>query len=304
LGAHVEVWSESDVAVPYRPDAPLHRGDLADTISAVRPDIVLTHWLHIGAQLRPTIRAAGLPMAVRGHGFDHNPAVLRDLLDDPGVMVHLFPHLAGVPHPRLRPLPVAFDQDRFPPSTRKDRRLVVRTGVGLRTKDYETFFATAARCGDHRFVLSLCRGYLVEDQTDEIVARRDELDAPVEILVDAPLDEVVDLVDRAGVYLHTHGRDHTYGMSVSIAEALGTGCYVVAPDLPGMRGYVRGAADLYTDAPGAAALVQQTVHWDDDRWIEQWRRAADYAHLEFGAPDVAEAMLDQWRDVLGVRPPA
>jgi glycosyltransferase involved in cell wall biosynthesis len=152
-------------------------------------------------------------------------------------------------------------------------------------------------------VLSLCRGYLVEDQTDEIVARRDELDAPVEILVDAPLDEVVDLVGRAGVYLHTHGRDHTYGMSVSIAEALGTGCYVVAPDLPGMRGYVRGAADLYTDAPGAAALVQQTVHWDDDRWIEQWRRAADYAHLEFGAPDVAEAMLDQWRDVLGVRPP-
>jgi glycosyltransferase involved in cell wall biosynthesis len=303
LGAHVEVWSESDVAVPYQPDAPLHRGDLADTIAAVRPDIVLTHWLHIGAQLRPTVRAAGLPMAVRGHGFDHNLAVLRDLLDDPGVMVQLFPHLVGVPHPRQRPLPVAFDQDRFPPSTRKDRRLVVRTGVGLRTKDYETFLTAATRCADHRFVLSLCRGYLVEDQTDEVVARRDELDAPVEILVDAPLDEVVDLVGRAGVYLHTHGRDNTYGMSVSIAEALGTGCYVVAPDLPGMRGYVGGAADLYTDAPGAAALVQQTVHWDDDRWIEQWRRAADHAHLEFGATDVAGAMFDQWREVLGVRPP-
>jgi glycosyltransferase involved in cell wall biosynthesis len=303
LGAHVEVWSESDVAVPYPPDAPLHRGDLADAIAAVRPDIVLTHWLHIGAQFRPTVRAAGLPMAVRGHGFDHDTAVLRDLLDDPGVMVHLFPHLAGPPHPRQRPLPVAFDQDRFPPSTRKDRRLVVRTGVGLRTKDYETFLTTAARCADHRFVLSLCRGYLVEDQTNEIVARRDELDAPVEILVDAALDEVVDLVGRAGVYLHTHGRDHTYGMSVSIAEALGTGCYVVAPDLPGMRGYVRGAADLYTDASGAAALVQQTVHWDDDRWTEQWRRAADHAHLRFGATDVAETMLDQWRDVLGVRPP-
>jgi GT2 family glycosyltransferase len=303
LGAHVEVWSESDVAVPYPPDAPLHRGDLAGAIAAVRPDLVLTHWLHIGAQFRPTVRAAGLPLAVRGHGFDHDPAALRDLLDDPGVMVHLFPHLAGLPHPRQRPLPVAFDQDRFAPRTGKDRRLVVRTGVGLRTKDYETFLAAAARCPDHRFVLSLCRGYLVEDQTDEVVARRDALDAPVEILVDAPLDEVVDLVGRAGVYLHTHGRDHTYGMSVSIAEALGTGCYVVAPDLPGMRGYVGDAADLYADASGAAAWVQQTVHWDDDRWTRQWRRAADHAHLHYGATDVAEAMLDQWRGVLGVRPP-
>jgi glycosyltransferase involved in cell wall biosynthesis len=303
LGAHVEVWSESDVAVSYPPDAPLHRGDLAEAIAAVRPDIVVTHWLHIGAQYRPVVRDAGLPLAVRGHGFDHQPGVLAGLLDDPGVAVHLFPHLAGVPHPRQRSLPVAFDQDRYPPAADKDRRLVVRTGVGLHTKDYDTFFAAAAACPDHRFVLSLCRGYLVEDQTDEIVARGAELGAPVEILVDAPLDEVTDLVGRAGIYLHTHGRKHVYGMSISIAEALGTGCYVIAPDLAGMRGYVGHAGDLYADAAGAAALVQQTVHWDDDRWRQQWCRAADRAHLHHGSRDIAEAMLDQWREVLGVRPP-
>ncbi len=303
LGAHVEVWSESGVAVPYEPDAPLHRGDLADAIAAVRPDIVLTHWLHIGAQYRPAVREAGLPMAVRGHGFDHNPAVVHDLLDDPGVVLHLFPHLASTPHPRQRPLPVAFDQNRYPPHPDKDRRLVVRTGVGLRTKDYETFLTVAARCPDHRFVLSLCHAYLVEEQTEEVVARRDELGAPVEILVDAPVAEVADLVGRAGIYLHTHGRTHTYGMSVSIAEALGTGAYVVAPDLPGMRSYVGHAADLYRDAAGAAALIQQTAHWDADRWRTQWRGASDHVHLNYGATDVAEAMLDQWRDVLGVRPP-
>ena len=68
LGAHVEVWSESDVAVPYRPDAPLHRGDLADAIAAVRPDIVLTHWLHIGAQFRPAVGRPGCrwPYAATG----------------------------------------------------------------------------------------------------------------------------------------------------------------------------------------------------------------------------------------------
>ena len=271
LGAHVEVWSESGVAVPYEPDAPLHRGDLTDAIAAARPDIVLTHWLHIGAQYRPAVREAGLPMAVRGHGFDHNPAVVQVLLEDPGVVLHLFPHLVSTPHPRQRPLPVAFDQHRYPPHPDKDRRLVVRTGVGLRTKDYETFLTVAARCPDHRFVLSLCHAYLVEEQTEEVVARRDELGAPVEILVDAPVAEVADLVGRAGIYLHTHGRTHTYGMSVSIAEALGTGAYVVAPDLPGMRSYVGHAADLYRDAAGAAALIQQTAHWDADRWRTQWR---------------------------------
>ncbi|HET6953748.1 MAG TPA: glycosyltransferase [Acidimicrobiales bacterium] len=304
LGAQVEVWSEEDVAVWYPPDAPLHRGTLAAALEAVRPDVVLTHWLHVGAGYREAVRAADVPLAVRGHGFDHDPAVLAALLDDPGVMVHLFPHLAEAarPHPRLVPLPVAFDQDRYPPAQGKDRRLVVRTGVGLRTKDYETFLAAAARCPEHRFVLALCRGYLVEDQADEVIARRDALDAPVEIVVDLSPAKAAELVAGAGVYLHTHGRDHTYGMSVSIAEALGTGCYVVAPDLPGMRGYVGEAADLYVDAAQAAALVQQTAHWDDARWTDRRRRAADHAHVNFGAADVAGDMVAQWREVLGVRP--
>jgi hypothetical protein len=71
-----------------------------------------------------------------------------------------------------------------------------------------------------------------------------------------------------------------------------------------MRGYVGDAADLYADAAGAAALVQQTVHWDDARWRRQWCRAADHAHLHHGSSDVAEAMLEQWREVLGIRAPA
>ena len=155
-------------------------------------------------------------------------------------------------------------------------------------------------------MLSLCHAYLVEEQTDEIVARRDELGAPVEILVDAPVAEVADLVGRAGIYLHTHGRTHTYGMSVSIAEALGTG------GLRRRSGPARHAQLRRTtpptstrDAAGAAALIQQTAHWDADRWRHAVApRPSDHVHLNYGATDVAEAMLDQWRDVLGVRPPA
>lgn len=304
LGAHVEAWSEEDVAVPYEPGVPVHRGDLRAAIDDVRPDVVVTHWLNIGDGYRSVVAEAGVPLAVRGHGFEFDPAVIDDLLDVPGVVVQSFPHLAdlyGHPHPRLVRLPVGFDEDLFPPATDKDRRLVVRTGAALRTKDYDCFFEVAARCPQHRFVLALCRAYQVEHQLDEILARRDELGAPVEIVVDLPHEKAADLVASAGIYLHTHGTSHPIGMPISIAEALGTGCYVLCRELPGMADYLGCAGDLYRDAPHAAALVQQTVHWDDDRWAHQWRAASDRAHINYGASDVALTMLRQWRDVLGVR---
>ncbi|HEX6238643.1 MAG TPA: glycosyltransferase [Acidimicrobiales bacterium] len=285
---------------------PVHRGDLADAIAAVRPDVVLTHWLHKGAEYRPVVRAAGLPLAVRGHGFEHDHGVIDGLLDDPGVVVHLFPHLLGTraAHPRLRRLPVAFDQERFPPAAGKDRSLVVRTGVALENKDYDTFFEVAERCPDHRFVLALCHAYQVEEQLEQIMARRDERGSPVEVLVDVPPGKAAEIVADAGIYLHTHGAGVTYGMSVSIAEAMGTGCYVLGRQLPGMAEYLGDGGDVYRDNAHAAALVQQTCHWDDRRWRGAWRAAADRAHVHFGAVEVAAMMLDQWRDVLGVRRPA
>lgn len=306
LGAHVEAWSQDEVAVRYEPDVPVHRGDLAEAIAAVRPHVVLTHWLNKGAEYRPVVREAGLPLAVRGHGFDHDHGVIDGLLDDPAVVVHLFPHLMATrtAHPRLRALPVAFDQERFPPATGKDRSLVVRTGVALETKDYDAFFEVAERCPDHRFVLALCHAYQVEEQLEQIMARRDERGSPVEVLVDVPPGKAAEIVAGAGVYLHTHGTTVTYGMSVSIAEAMGTGCYVLGRQLPGMAEYLGDGGDVYSDPAHAAALVQQTRHWDERRWNHVWRAAADRAHVHFGAADVAATMLTQWRDVLGVRAPA
>jgi hypothetical protein len=304
LGAHVEAWSEDGVAVPYEPGVPVHRGELRAAIDGVRPDVVVSHWLNIGAGYRSVIAEVGVPHAVRGHGFEFDAAVIDGLLDEPGVAVQLFPHLVdlyGRAHPRLARLPVGFDQDLFPPTPDKDPRLVVRTGAALLTKDYESFFEVATRCPEHRFVLALCRAYQVEHQLDEIVARRHELGAPVEIVVDLPHEKAADLVASAGIYLHTHGTAHPLGMPISIAESMGTGCYVLGRDLPGMAGYLGGAGDLYRDAAHAAALVQQTVHWDDDRWTHQWRVASDHAHIHYGASDVALSMLRQWRDMLGVR---
>lgn len=305
LGAHVEAWSEDEVAVRYEPGLPVHRGELAAAIANARPHVVLAHWLQKGDAYRAVVREAGLPLAIRGHGFDYDDTLIDRLLEDAGTMVHLFPHLHdcyGKLHPRLRSLPIAFDQQRFPPATGKDRSLVVRTGVALHTKDYSRFFEVAEACPDHRFVLVLCHAYKVEHELEEIVACRDDMHAPVEILIDVEPDKAAELVAQAGVYLHTHGTTPAYGMSISIAEALGTGCYVLAPDLPGMASYLGQAGHLYRDASHAAALIQQTVRWSDDRWRERWCAAADYAHINFGAADVAARMLGQWEQVLGVEP--
>lgn len=303
LGAHVEAWSEDDVAVRYEPGLPVHRGELATAIEAARPHVVLAHWLQKGDAYGAVVREAGIPLAIRGHGFDYDDGLIDRLLDDPGTMVHLFPHLHhryGKPHPRLRSLPIAFDQQRFPPATGKDRRLVVRTGVALHTKDYGRFFEAAEACPEHRFVLALCHAYQVEHELEEIVACRDEMQAPAEIVIDVDPEKAAELVAQAGIYLHTHGSTPAYGMSISIAEALGTGCYVLAPDLPGMAAYLRQAGQLYRDGSHAAALIQQTIHWSDDRWQRRWCAAADHAHVNFGAADVAARMLDQWHEVLGV----
>jgi glycosyltransferase involved in cell wall biosynthesis len=310
LGASVEAWSEEDVQTAYDPGIPVHRGPLADTLDAVAPDLVLSHWIHVGRDHRAELRARGIPHAIRCHGFDHDPQVLDELMLDRGVVVHLFPHLAGrwASHPVVSCDPVAFDPARVRPSSAtKDRRLVLRLAAGLLTKDLETFLLAAGRCPDHRFVLVLGRVYMVPERTDELIRRAAELGSPVEILEDLPHDEAAALTERAGIVFHTHGENHPVGMPMSIAEAMATGAYVIARDLPGIADYGRDAVDRYTGssaearADHAAALVNATLAWDDARWEAAAQRSLDVAWVHHPADLVVARMLEVWRERLGVR---
>ena len=83
LGAEVEVWSEEDVAVPYEPGVPWTRGTLEDHILAFRPNLVLSHWLHVGHDHRAVTRRLELPHAVRCHGFDFDEGIVEELATDP-----------------------------------------------------------------------------------------------------------------------------------------------------------------------------------------------------------------------------
>lgn len=304
LGADVEVWSETDVAAPYPSPIPVRRGTLSAAIEAFGPDLVVTHWLTKGLDLRPVVRSHGLPHVVVAHGFEYRPELVADLLQDPDVVVHTFPHLVDpswATHPRVALTVTCFDDTRFTPSASKDRRLVVRTSAGLLTKDLDTFLIAASLCPDHRFVLVLGHALLVEERTEIVIERARELGSPAEIRVDVPHDEVAALVSGAGIYLHTHGTEHPVTMPMSIAEAMATGCWVLGRDLPGMADYIGRAGQLYAGdtsaqrAAAAAELIAGSVTWDDATWDAQAAASVDQAFQRHASRDVVDGRVRSWR---------
>jgi glycosyltransferase involved in cell wall biosynthesis len=157
-------------------------------------------------------------------------------------------------------------------------------------------------------VLGIGTSFKVEHWAAELAEQVEQSGAPVEVRRDLSFADAVALVGRAGVYLHTHGTDHPLGMPISIAEAMATGSVVVARQLPGMGDYVRDAGFLYDGltvgdrADHAAAHIEATRHWDDERWASAWRTSVDRAWSIHPTDVVAADLLRTWRELLGVRP--
>lgn len=309
LGAHVEVWSQAGVGASSHEVVPVHRGTLESAIESSQPHLVLTHWLHKGAELRPVTRAAGLPHVVRTHGFEYQPSTIASLLDDPGVLVHTFPHLvddAWTAHPRLHISPTCFDDSLFRPGDRKDPRLVVRTAAGLFTKDLETFLLAASACPDHRFVLVLGHSKDVEERTEAMIQVRDDLGSPCEIMVDLPHEEVAELMRDAAIYLHTHGTQHPVSMPISIAEAMASGCWVLGRDLPGMGAYLGSGGALYGGdtaqdrADAAATLIRTSSAWTSAEWARRAEASAEQAFERHASSDVVTSMLRAWHEAFAL----
>ena len=305
LGAEVEVWAEEGhVAVPYETDVPVAHGPIAEVIERFEPHVVLTHWTNKAQEFRDLVADRTTLYAVQTHGFEFNPGTIASLLETPNVVVHTFPHFVDpswADHPRVAVNVSAFDPELFPPAADKDRRLVVRTSAGLQSKDLATFLETAKRCPDHRFVLVVGHVLFGEEQTEAVIAERDALGSPCEILVDLPHADAAALVGKAGIYLHTHGTQSPMGMSISISEALATGCFVIARDLPGVAGYLGGTGAMYAGdtvemrADRAAAHIHATEGWTDGQWRRQWKDSVDWAYQRYSCTEVVGDMLRAWK---------
>lgn len=306
LGATVEVWSEErTTSAPFATDVPVRHGDLADAVAAFQPNVVMTHWTHKAEEFLGTVPDDVL-YVVRTHGFDFDPERSERLLGRSQVVLHTFPHMVDErwrEHPRLVVTPSMFSERRYrpvPPAD-KDRRLVLRTAAGLNTKDLTVFLKAANECPDHRFVLVLGHAQRAEFVTDELIELAAQLGSLAEIRTDLQHDEMAQLMARAGIYLHTHGTEPPMGMSISIAEASATGCFVVARDLPGAAAYVGAHGGFYDGeseddrAAAAAAVIRATAHWSDDEWARRSIAAIDWAWANYASHDVGRSMLEAWK---------
>jgi hypothetical protein len=297
-GVDVAVWREEPGEAPFTHDVPIVSGSLATALREFAPHVLHTHWLTWGMAHRPTAAAAGVPLTVRGHGFEFQPALVDALLADPTVAgVYLFPHQARGwrGELRVRALPAAFDPTRYHPrGGTRDPRLVVRCGAALRTKDLGAFVRIATRCPEHRFVLALARAAHVPGVVEEIDALNRSLGAPVDLRIDVDHDALAALLRSAGVYLHTHGLVDPYGQPQSIAEAMASGCVVLARACPAAEAYVGDAGRLWATEDQAVAFLEETAAWDEARWAAARLRAVDRAFARHADRVVLRPLLDDW----------
>jgi len=310
-GVHVEVWHNTDAVSPYPTSLKTHRGSLEEAISLAKPDVIQVHWLSFAIQQHETLAAANLPVTVRLHGFDVTAATLADLRARSWAKrIYAFPHqlkLADASDERMRNVYAAFDSTMFKPFSEKDPKLVVRTAACLASKDLPFFFQLAERLPDHRFVLAAvtCNGR--EDYVAHLRELHRSMNSKVELLFDAPREQMADLMAQAGIYVHTVQRpgpmDSTpVGMPISIAEAMATGAYVLVADLPEFVDYLGEAGAAYRDLDHATDIVASTADWSHKDWQKARMNSIERA-FQFHVDEVAlRVILDDWITLVADQP--
>lgn len=304
-GVDIEIWSNvaEPSPAPFETDFPIHTGPLSQAIERTRPDLVHAHWCGIADTHRAEVAKAGLPMTVRAHSFPLNEPVVDRLQADPSVAaIFMFPDKAAAVSDRtkVRPMPVGIDGLMSRPEGRKDRRLVLRAGAAVPNgKDHRFFLDLAKHCPGHRFVMAtvVCQG--VEGYADELRRLNESMGHPIDLRFNLPAEAVAALTREAGIYLHTKSPDAAFGMPISIAESMASGCYVLARDCPAAADYLGEAGATYRDESDAARLIAETVNWRDADWDQCQRTAVEHAFHRFSDHVVFRPMLDLWLAVAG-----
>lgn len=264
---HVAVWSQ----VVGSPEAPnivdVFRGSVSHAVKAWKPHVFHAHYITTPGWAFDQASHNGVLSTVRGHSFDFGVARARALADNPSVRrIWLFPHFSKqVPHPKILPLPVAYDSTLYTPPPSKDRRLVYRTAAGKPGKGLEDFVSVAKLCPGFSF--DLTANIVIGDEPYLPAIEKQAKEAGVHFEKNILREEAVRRMAMAGIYLDTSDpKGHAFGMPISIAEALATGSYVLARWTPSIDEYLRGAGATYRTIEEAATLVQETASWSEEKW--------------------------------------
>jgi len=204
--------------------------------------------------------------------------------------------------PRILAIQPAFDSTLFAPAE-KDPRLVLRTMAGLPQNDPKFLIDLALRLPNHRVVLAIARAVDFDHVPGELRTYAASIGSPIAFANDLPRAEIAALIGRAGIFLHTHpARDarlnKLVGGPVSIAEAMATGAYIVARDLPGLVDYVGDAGATYADLDHAAALVRETESWTPSQWHAARLRAVERAFTHHVDEVALAPIFEDWCELV------
>ena len=300
-GCHVEVWRDSSPASPYKTTVVVHDGEIIDAVALFKPDQIIVHWCSFAITQAEKLAALGLPVSVRLHGFDVTKESIEFLLNQSWVSaIYGFPQHQKLSHDaRLHTLNVAFESKLFQPSFQKDRKLVVRAGAALPSKDIPLILELATRLPEFKFVLLLVTCKHMEAYVDEIRILASEMGSPVEIRIDVPREQAAEQIALSGIYCHTTNvpgskQAAPVGMPISIAEAMATGSYVLFRQAPELSAYVGDAGASYTDIDTAANLILSTKNWSEHDWHAAWTRSVERAFRDHADELVYRLPLSHW----------
>jgi glycosyltransferase involved in cell wall biosynthesis len=189
-----------------------------------------------------------------------------------------------------------FHHEWLAPQASKNRKMVVRTAACKKPKDLATFIRIAAKLPDYRFVMILC-SLGPNDHYRELEQLNRDLGRPVEMIRDISYPEVAAYLSEAGIYLHTYSPTVSFGMPVSIAEAMAAGCTIIARNLEGASDYVGDAGSLYATDEEAVALVRATEAWADADWAEAQRKSRERAFNLFDDRKILVPLLEDWKSI-------
>lgn len=298
-GVHIEVWSKDEPKSAANVDVTVHRGLLADAIDSVKPDIVHTHWTKSAIKYKDAAKRVDLPLTARGHWHFVTKQLEKIERDGTIERLYMYPHLAekyGSTSAKIKPMTSCFHPEWLAPAMPKNRKMIVRTAACKKPKDLATFIRIAAKLPDYRCVMILC-SLGPNDHYRELEALNAELGSPVEMIHDISYQEVGTYLSEAGIYLHTYSPTVSFGMPVSIVEAMAAGCAIIARDVEGAASYIGDAGRLYSDEDQAVALVRATEGWSDAQWAEADRKSRERAFSHFDDRAILVPLLEDWKAI-------
>lgn len=288
------IVSEKHPDVGYPISWDVAYGSAGSAAAAWKPDVIHVHWLNVAGRAVDL----GVPVTVRGHSFEFSSGVVDRLRVHPSVRrIFLFPHQierCNLPSTKLTPMTAAYNPARYYPGGPK-RAMTLRIGAGLHGKGIEEFIRIAAihrarHPSECRFVLVITAA---DPSYDNILTNLNySLGGPVEILHNVSHERCAELIREASVCLRGHDpQSHVYGMPVSIAEAMASGCTVVAREAPEARAYAGSASLFYSSEEEAAEKVQQALSTVPNAAAISWAQ-------QFRSDRVLPPLVEEWRRIV------